>query len=144
MSDSSNKTISSDKNNDFDPLHHIDSLIKGGRIILQPYASINYKKGWVTLIEELINSLRRLPIELYSISAEYAQLEIRFELYEKTQEVKVWRALDAAQRQSRAICMECGGQGKRKIRKESLVVMCRECIKLAELNGETGTWLDKY
>ena len=144
MSGSLNKTISSDKNNDFDPLHHIDSLITGGRIILQPYAYINYKKGWVNLIEELIKSLKQLPIELCSISAEYGQLEIRFNLYEKTQEVKIWRALDAAQRESRTICMECGGQGKRKVRKESLVVMCRECIKLAELNGETGTWLDKY
>ena len=144
MSDSSNKTISSDKNNNFDPLHHIDSLFKGGRIRLHPYASISYKKGWVDLIEQLIKSIKRFPIELCSISAEYAQLEIRFELYEKTQEVRVWRALDAAQRESRTICVECGGQGKRKVRKDNLIVICKECIKLAERNGETGTWLDKY
>jgi hypothetical protein len=40
--------------------------------------------------------------------------------------------------------MECGGYGRRRLRGENLVVMCSACIHIAEKNGTTGTWLDKY
>jgi hypothetical protein len=142
--DSFNNDVKSDNKGIFDAREHISSLCENGRVRLEPHAKILYNKGWVNIIEKLMIVIKRHPIDLKLIYAEYAQLDVSFSCYDKTQEVKVWRAIDYAKIQSRETCMECGGFGRRRLRGENLVVMCNSCIHVAETNGVTGTWLDKY
>ncbi|MGB7816654.1 MAG: hypothetical protein WBL28_09930 [Methylotenera sp.] len=144
MSDLFNDKEEIDINNAFNANDHIDSLCRNGRIRFIPHGRMNYKKGWAGIVEELINTIKRLPIEITSVSSDYGQLEIGFDCYQKTQEVRVWRAIDQAKYKSRQTCMECGGHSKRKIRGDTIVVICSDCIRIAESNGVTGTWLDRY
>lgn len=144
MLDSFNNEQYSKIKNQFNAREHIDSICLGGRIQINPHIQIDYRKGWATLIEELINVIKKYPIEIKQIISDYGQLDINFLCIEKTQELKIWRAVNEARNQSRHLCSECGEAGVRRIRGDKVIVICRDCIRKAEDNGETGTWLDKY
>ncbi|MDO9204060.1 hypothetical protein [Methylotenera sp.] len=144
MLDSFNNEDQSDTKNAFIAREHINSLCLGGRIQINPHIQIDYRKGWATLIEELIDVIKKYPIEIKEISSDYGQLDVNFYCIEKTQELRIWRAIDEARNQSRHVCSECGETGMRKIRGDKVIVICRACIRKAEDNGVTGTWLDKY
>ncbi len=144
MSDLFNNKQASEGNNVFNPHDHFSTLCGNGRIRVISLTRVIYKKGWAAIIEELLNKIKRLPIDIIAISSEYGQLEISFECYEKTQEVRVWRAIEHAKLKSQQTCVECGGGSRRKIRGENVVVICSDCIHIQETNGVTGTWLDKY
>lgn len=134
----------SDIKNNFNPTEHLNALCKKGRIKTSQYAEIIYKSGWVDIIQELIMSIINHPIEISTINDQYGILNVNFSSYEKNQEIKVWRAISSAQNRSKDTCSSCGNFGKPRIFGEKLVIICRDCINVAEKNGETGTWLDKY
>jgi hypothetical protein len=142
--DSFNSCVTTDGEDVFDPGKHLDSLCEGGRIELIPLRVVDYKKGWAYIIEAVVNILQTYPITIYRMSADYGELEIRFDCYQRTQEVRVWRAIDHARAESRQTCMECGHRGTRMIHGGKIVVFCRDCMKKAEMSGETGTWLDRF
>ena len=123
---------------------HLRFSCNGGRITVQSFAKIKYPKGWLNIVEEFVKNYKQYPIEIQSISAEYAQLDIVFRVYDKTQEVRVWRAIDKARELSRTTCMVCGGFGLRENRGADMVVICKDCSRQMETTGATGTWLDKY
>jgi len=134
----------STSSSEFDSTAHMQSICKIGRIKLIENIQFMYKKGWIHIIEQLILEIRKYPIELHSMKSDYGQLDLKFNCYERTHEIKVWRAINKAQLYSRTICMFCGESGVRKIRGDKLVVICGYCNRKAEDNGDTGTWLDKY
>ena len=128
----------------FDPKDHLSSICANGRIQISTYADIKYKVGWFEIIEEMIKSISRHPIEIKSLHQDFGLLYVGFESYDKHQEVKVWRAISRAQNTSKVTCSLCGNGGKPRIHGEKLVIICQKCIHKVEKNGETGTWLDKY
>lgn len=144
MLDSFKNDTDSISSNEFDSTVHMQSICAIGRIKLIENIQFMYKKGWVHIIEQLILEIRKYPIELQLMMTDFGQLDVFFECYEKTQEVRVWRAIHKAQLYSRTICMFCGESGVRKIRGDKLVVICSYCNRKAEDNGDTGTWLDRY
>lgn len=141
--DSENKS-GSGNNNGFDANTHMLSLCEGSRLKIRNYREFDYKKGWAQVIADLILEIRKYPIELQSMLTDFGHLMVFFECYEKTQEVKVWRAIHKAQNICRSTCMHCGSSGLRRIHDEKLVVICIPCFRKSEDNVETGTWLDKF
>ena len=133
-----------EKQEKFDAPKHLQSLCEGGKIVLGRFMDIKYQQGWGNILEKLIASIKCYPIELQLVASEYGHLDIIFQLYQKTQEVRVWRAIDTARRESKHTCMECGERGNWQFRDEKITVICSDCLKKAESNGETGTWLDRY
>ena len=144
MSDSSNTEKTDENSEKFDPHLLVSTLSEGGKLQLTRYAAVDFKKGWLGIVDRLILFIKKYPIEILQITSEYGELDIQFKCCEKTQEVRVWRAIDAARRESHHACMECGKHGIRRIRGDKVIVICRECSMEAERNGETGTWLDRF
>ena len=125
----------------FDSHLLVSMLSEGGKLQLARFAAVDFKKGWLSIVDRLILFIKRYPIEVFEISSESGELDIRFNCYERTQEVRVWRAIDAARIESRHSCMECGQRGTRRIRGEKVIVLCRECSNQAERNGPSETIL---
>jgi len=144
MSDSSRNADQAVNNVDYTGRDKLRLLCEGGRVKVMSYGRFEFKKGWVHIIEDFLNTIRRLPVEITAVISDFGQLDIAFNIYQKTHEVKVWRAINKAQMYSRRTCMSCGKYGDREIRDGCVVVMCKRCVTETESNGETGTWLDKY
>lgn len=144
MSDLFKDDPESKNDEEFTPYDHLLSICEGGRIELRVFGNVDYKKGWSGIVETLIKTMKKHPIEISSITSEYGQLDVNFIFSEKTREVAVWRALNIATHESRKTCMRCGNGGRRMVRGEKMIVMCRYCLNEDEENGITGTWLDKY
>lgn len=134
----------SENQNEFDATSHMKSICKIGRLKVHENTQFRYKQGWTHIIEQLILEIRKYPIELQLIVADFGSLEVFFECYERTQEVRVWRAINKAQLNAQSTCMFCGESGVRKVRGDKLVVICSYCNRKAEDNGDTGTWLDRF
>jgi len=94
---------------------HFEVTLLGGKVRLREFGSIAYPKGWYGLIETLMDEINRFPIELERVIEEFGELDVSFIPLTKTQEVKVWRAIDKARRESINTCMYCGGIGHRRI-----------------------------
>jgi hypothetical protein len=144
VSDSYKAKPTSEANDEFRAYDHLGSLCDGGRITVQSFVKIKYPKGWRNIVEAFIKTCKQYPMEIKSISPQYAQLDIAFCVYAKTQEVRIWRAIDKFRELSRTTCMVCGGFGLRKKRGTDMIVICKDCNRLPEATGATGTWLDKY
>lgn len=144
MSDLFNHGLEPEQIDAFNARDHIISLCGNGRVQVVEYAGISYKKGWTHIIESLIDNIRRLPVRITSISSDFGELDIGFDCYERTQEVRVWRAMDQARFKSSQTCWECGFSARREVKNEKVVVICKDCVNVAAQNGVTGTWLDKY
>lgn len=128
----------------FNSKEHFRTVCQGSRIKIHPLIDFEYMKGWAVIVEDLITAIKKFPIQLDSIRTGSGQFDIKFHCYGRTQELKVWRAIDEAREKSRFSCMECGRGGSRKIIGNKVVVVCSECIQSVGENLETGTWLDKY
>lgn len=144
MSDLFNDEHQPETDKDFNPYEHFQSLCEGGRLELRPFCKVDYKKGWAKIMETLISAIKQYQVEITEITCRYAELDIKFFFNGKTNEVKVWRAINMAILESRETCMRCGGNGRRMMRGENMIVMCRSCLHEDESNGITGTWLDRY
>lgn len=128
----------------FDSSEHFSSLCTNGRIKISPFAVIKYTKGWGGIMEEMVSSISRHPVEIKSLHQDFGILYVDFSSYEKHQEVKVWRAVARAQNSSKNTCSLCGEEGRLRIHGENLIIICRKCKSAKEKNGDTGTWLDNY
>jgi hypothetical protein len=131
-------------NDEFDATLHMQSISKIGRMKVHKNTQFRYKQGWTHIVEQLILEIRKYPIELHLIVTDFGSLEVFFECYERTHEVRVWRAINKAQLNAQSTCMFCGESGVRKVKGDKLVVICGYCFRKAEVNGDTGTWLDRY
>lgn len=136
---------SDEKNEDtFDAFNHTQQLCKDTKVSIDHSIRIDYQKGWEKLIKQLVSSIKNQPIMLLRLNEEFGELNVDFKCREKAMEVRVWRAIRTAQLQSVATCTECGSYASRRVRGDNVVVLCRDCALKAEMNGETGTWLDRY
>lgn len=126
----------------FDPFEHLTSLCIGSRVTIDELADIDYPKGWAFLISCFIKEIQDIPVRIYRLDRESAQLELYFETKLQRHEVRVWRSLNEIRRLARFNCIECGAQIPQK--KLMILELCPTCIKQGGRTGNTGTWLDKY
>lgn len=128
----------------FDAFNHVQQLCKDSRVSIDHPTRVDYQKGWGDIIKQLVNSIKNQRIMLLRLSEEFGELNIVFECSAKVMEVRVWRAIHTAQQQSVVTCTKCGDFAIRRVKGDSVVVLCRACSLKTEMNGDTGTWLDKY
>lgn len=128
----------------FDAYSYAEQLCEGGRVTLNGFIKIGYQSGWKDIVKEFLDGIRNQPIVLLTLTDEFGALNVDFECRGKTMEVRVWRAIRKAQLQSVATCTKCGHSATRKISGDKVTVLCKACTTKAKMNGETGTWLDKY
>ena len=99
---------------------------------------------WSELLGQLVLELKQCPIKLLEVEDSHGQLDIKFELLRKRNEVLVWHSLEHFKYLSRLICMECGKKSN-DIKATGLNLrLCMKCYRSASKTGKTGTWLDKY
>lgn len=128
----------------FDSNQHLRVLCEGSRVEFPMHLQADYPVGWKAIVEDFIKVIRRYPVRLNRFDDMYGELDIRFELLQRTREVQVWRAVDDARMASRKTCMRCGGKAMRENGYRVDGLFCRICIKHGGEEGTTGTWLDKY
>ncbi len=144
MSDFINDQQQSEAMVEFNPILHTKEICDRSSIKHSQFTLIRYQFGWAKIVEQLLVSIKNSGILINSIGSEYGQLDVSFDGSKKTHEVNVWREIELARIHSRKICMQCGGDGHRKIQGDKVLVICRQCLIKAENSGETGTWLDRY
>lgn len=136
-------SASSDENQTaFDPLEHLTSLCVGSRVTIDELAEIDYPKGWGFLISCFIKEIHDIPVRIYRLEREGAQLELYFETKLQRNELKIWRSINEIRRLSRFNCIECGTH----ILQAKLAVseFCLACRANGLKITKTGTWLDNY
>ncbi len=141
------KTIVSDLYNQdvsFDSTLFVRLLCANTKIVVPNYIEITFQAGWKNIVEELIKSISRYPIELVQISDLYSLLDVRFEVLKQTREVNIWRAIDQARQLSKTTCAQCGNDKNSWERNIPSHKLCKSCFKNSGRNNKTGTWLDKY
>lgn len=126
-----------------EPQEALFQLLKSGRAKLTGN-SIDYPVGLQSLVETLIRDVRDIPVYIKAISYQFGQLEVGFQMLKQCNELRVWKAIDKARRESQQTCQGCGGYANRKVRGGKVTVICAACQKKLDASGETGTWLDKY
>lgn len=143
MSDSSKQeTILEEES--FNPGNFVHALCENKKINISSAMDIKFSSGWKSIVENFIATVSHYAIYITQLTDTHMQLDISFEASGTTKELTVWRAVEEARRQSRAICA-CCGQDKFSWRSGREVSMyCESCKQDAGKLGKTGTWLDRY
>jgi hypothetical protein len=142
VSDSFNNLESEAKK--FDAYEYLWSLCSGKKIKTAEMSEIHFSSGWKIIVKELIDTISNYSISLTYMSDAHSQLDVSFNVLDKTREVFVWRAIEKARRHSREICAGCGNQKHPWRNKVSVDIFCETCAKNQAKQNSTGTWLDKY
>lgn len=142
MSDLSNDEIAKVEN--FNAGNYVRSLCKNKKIQIDDYADIHFFPGWKSIVEDLIKFIGNYSVSLVQISDRYSQLDVEFNVINKTKELFVWEEIAKARRASRSICACCGKRKSYFGSKGSVNMLCEICTRGAGELKRTGTWLDKY
>lgn len=132
------------KCNDFDPNLFVRNLCENKKIIISDYCEICFMEGWKEIVEEVITKISNFSIVITQISDAHAQLDISFNVMNKTKELIVWRAIENTRQKSRLLCASCGESTYEFRKKKKYETLCKTCIKNSSNKEVTGTWLDKY
>lgn len=128
----------------FDAHDHLSKLCEANNLALEEFAKVRYQVGWSELLSQLALELKDYPIRLIDIDDSHGQLDIKFEMLKKKNEVLVWHLLQYFKDHSRVTCMGCGSKSSNLKANGLNLRFCAECFKSAPKINKTGTWLDKF
>lgn len=129
----------------FNPETFVRELCINTKIKIHEYAELHLMRGWKLIVEDMIETIKTHHLKILEINDYHGALEVKFEMLHPRGEVKVWRALDIAHKESRRICASCGkDKFNRRGGSHLMSLLCADCSKNAALISKTGTWLDKY
>lgn len=124
--------------------------------LLNGYCTFHVAWGWKDLVAECLDEIKTLEIENLSpitIVESFGEMLIEIEYIREAQLNQIRERCEPYRLRSQRTCMECGGEGSRRIFNETVIVQCRSCRREAEAKelaaaniGKviTGTWLDKF
>jgi len=121
---------------------HLKMLLLGKKPQLNPGANIEYGLGWKEIVDRLFFKLKGLNFTVLDVYQDYGQLDVDFEVLSKTHELRIWRAVHAARRESRH---SCSGRGEHVLeaKQPKALPLCRKCERISTGDIATGTWLDE-